>query len=76
MTSNMCGIDRVIRFILGILLVSVALFIPAISDDFIIQCLVIGFAAINFLSSLMSFCPVYAVAGFDTRKNISNPNQD
>lgn len=66
MIKNMCSLDRGIRFLLGIVLILVAFFVPAVSSNSLVYVLVVAFSAVNFISAGISFCPVYYVAGLST----------
>jgi len=64
MKANMALIDRVVRVALAVL-VGVLYFMGQISG---ILAIVLGVVAIVFLAtSLINFCPLYAVLGFSTK---------
>ncbi len=65
MKANVGGMDRVIRAILGIVLLAVGIF--AVAGTWQWVSIVVG--AILVLTSLVSFCPLYAVLKLNTCKS-------
>jgi uncharacterized membrane protein YfcA len=58
MTQNVCGIDRILRIVVGIALIAAA-FTGAIG--------VWGYiGVVPLLTGLMGWCPPYAILGFNT----------
>ena len=65
MKSNVSNADRIIRLLLAVV-VAVLYFMNIITG---IVAIVLGAVAVIFLvTSLVSFCPLYKVIGFSTRK--------
>jgi hypothetical protein len=63
--KNMSSVDRIVRLVL-VALVAVLYFMNVISGTL---ALVLGIIAVIFLvTSLVSFCPLYALFGFSTLK--------
>lgn len=65
MKSNMSGLDRIIRFILGIVLF-VLYFTGTLSGTLGIVLLVV--AALLLITGVLGFCPVYALLKIRTNK--------
>jgi len=67
MKKNMGSTDRIIRIVIAIL-IAILYFMNTISGTL---ALVLGaFAVIFVLTSSISFCPLYSLFGFSTRKKI------
>ena len=65
MTKNMGNVDRIIRFLLAVL-VAVLYFTNVISGTVAV---ILGIIAVIFLvTSLIGFCPLYVPLKFSTRK--------
>jgi hypothetical protein len=65
MSLNVGGIDRAVRFILGIVLIALAYFGVLTGTAAIIAYVV---AAIALVTGLMRFCPANALFGINTHK--------
>ena len=65
MKTNMGGIDRIVRLIIA-LIIGYLYYAGQISGTLGIVLLV--FAAVFFLTSLVGFCPLYTLFGFNTCK--------
>lgn len=65
MKTNMGGIDRIVRLIIA-LIIGYLYYTGQISGTLGIVLLV--FAAVFFLTSLVGFCPLYTLFGFNTCK--------
>ena len=65
MKKNMGGVDRAVRIIVA-LVVGVLAYTGVIQGTLAIILLV--FAAVLLLTSFVSFCPIYALFGFNTCK--------
>ncbi len=63
---NMSGIDAIIRFTIGVLLVWVGFLSDEIIANGLISFIVGIFGILNIGSSLMRFCPVYTLARLST----------
>lgn len=59
-TANINSTDRVIRLILGLVLISLAFFGPQTPWGYLGIILVV--------TAFINFCPLYAVFGFSTKK--------
>lgn len=66
MTPNVGNIDRILRAVVGVVLLALALFGSLSSFGFWIA-LIIGVAMLA--TSTMRFCPAYTVLGFKTCKD-------
>lgn len=72
MVKNMCGFDKGCRFVLGIVLIIIVFYVPAVADNTLVSIIVAVFGAINILSASASFCPMYHVAGISS---LSKPSE-
>jgi hypothetical protein len=66
MKRNLGSTDKVIRYILAIVAILIAL-LSTVSG--LTQAILIAFAVIFIGTSLVSFCPLYAIVGLKTCKN-------
>jgi len=66
MKKNLGSTDKVIRYILAIVAIIIAL-LSNVSG--LTQAILIAFAVILIGTSLLSFCPLYAIVGLKTCKN-------
>jgi hypothetical protein len=66
MKKNLGSTDKVIRYILAIVAILIAL-LSNVSG--LTQAILIAFAVIFIGTSLLSFCPLYAIVGLKTCKN-------
>lgn len=66
MTKNMSSADRIIRVIIAAI-VAILYFTGTISGTIGIVLMVV--AGVFLLTSIISFCPIYALFGFKTCKN-------
>ncbi|MDH4100949.1 MAG: DUF2892 domain-containing protein [Nitrospirota bacterium] len=66
--KNMGSIDRVIRFLVGVILIAVGFFKQEVIGDTLYAILLGIFGIINLGSSFMSYCPFYHLADVDTTK--------
>ncbi len=66
MKRNLGSTDKVIRYILAIVAILIAL-LSNVSG--LTQAILIAFAVILIGTSLVSFCPLYAIVGLKTCKN-------
>jgi hypothetical protein len=66
MKKNLGSTDKVIRYILAIVAILIAL-LSNVSG--LTQAILIAFAVILIGTSLLSFCPLYAIVGLKTCKN-------
>lgn len=67
--SNLNLLDRSLRGLIGIGVTGFALFNGDVIDDVFIEILLGIFGALNLISLLSGWCPVYHVAGISTRKS-------
>ncbi len=65
MTVNEAGWDRVVRVVLGVILLALY-FMGSISGTAGIIALIVGIIAL--VTGLFGFCPLYKVVGFSTKK--------
>ncbi|MGB5368833.1 MAG: DUF2892 domain-containing protein [Flavobacteriaceae bacterium] len=63
MKTNMGGIDRVIRFLVA-LVIALLVYFDMVSDT--LAYILLAVAGIFVLTSLVGFCPLYAVFGMNT----------
>lgn len=70
--ANMCGVDRSLRAALGVALIALGVLVPTISQATFLSAVVIGFGLLNLFSAVMSFSPVYRVAGLSTVRESEN----
>jgi|LakMenEpi03Aug12_release.lakeMendotaPanAssembly.Ray.scaffolds.fasta_scaffold5372851_1 hypothetical protein len=66
MKKNLGSKDKVIRYIIAIVAILIAL-LSNVSG--LTQAILIAFAVIFIGTSLLSFCPLYAIVGLKTCKN-------
>lgn len=65
---NLCAIDRIIRGIIAVALISyLVLFFDQIGDTFL-QISIFIFAFMNLISFVIGWCPVYNIANINTCK--------
>lgn len=65
LVPNVGDTDRIVRGVLGIVLVLIGLFVPMTSLALQIILLVIG--ALLIVTAAIRFCPVYRLLGFSTK---------
>lgn len=65
MAPNISNIDRLVRFILFI--VSILLFVFDIINGWLAYTLILA-GTVFLLTSLLSFCPIYRIFGWSSRK--------
>ncbi len=65
MTVNEAGWDRVVRVILGVVLLALY-FMGSVSGTAGLVALIVGLIAL--ITGLVGFCPLYKVVGFSTKK--------
>ena len=75
MIKNMCGLDRGLRLLLSIVLLGVAFLVPAIASNTLLSILVASFGLVNAMSAILSFCPVYLVAGISSLRSSFDSNE-
>ena len=68
-TSNLNPIDRSIRGVIGICIMAFALFNDDLIGDVFIEILFGIFGLLNLISLFSGWCPVYQLAGINTRKH-------
>jgi membrane protein implicated in regulation of membrane protease activity len=67
MKCNVGGIDRTGRIVLGIVLLLVGLFVPAL--NIYLKVLLFVIAAIALVTAVVRFCPANALLGIDSCKD-------
>lgn len=65
MKANIGSLDKTIRLIVAAVLVALYFFIPL---EGVIGYVALAVAAIALLTSLINFCPLWAVLGINTKK--------
>lgn len=68
-SSNLNTLDRSVRGVIGICVMSFALFNGDLIDDVFIEILLGIFGFLNLISLTTGWCPVYHLAGISTRKS-------
>lgn len=63
MKCNVCGIDRIGRVVVGIVLVAVSLMAPGL--DMVWRSVLLVIAAVALVTAAIRFCPANAVLGLD-----------
>jgi hypothetical protein len=61
-------VDRVIRALVGIILIALGPVSGALTSDFMSQVLLALVGALAILSAASGYCPLYHIAGFSTCK--------
>lgn len=69
MKKNVGLVDRLIRTTTGVVCMYVAIFNPLGLTNNILTISIGIFAAMNLLTALFSFCPMYHMSGMSTRKD-------
>ncbi|MBU2237934.1 MAG: DUF2892 domain-containing protein [Gammaproteobacteria bacterium] len=69
MKRNLHPLDRVIRGVVGIVFTGFALFNGNYLEEPVLEVLIGVFGALNLVSLLSGWCPVYHVAGISTYKD-------
>lgn len=59
--------DRLARGLIGVFVISFALFNGDILQDIVIESLLVIFGILNLISLATGWCPVYSIAGISTR---------
>ena len=65
--NNMGAIDRLIRSLGGVILCYFGLFDTSVIDNTFINILMVVIGVANLLAAISSYCPLYTIAGFNTR---------
>lgn len=68
-SSNLNPIDRALRGVIGIFVMSFAVLNGDLIDDVFIEILLGIFGILNLISLFTGWCPVYQLAGINTRKD-------
>ncbi|WP_296048349.1 DUF2892 domain-containing protein [uncultured Alteromonas sp.] len=69
LTSNLNLLDRSLRGVIGICVTAFALFNGDLIGDVFIEVLLGIFGLLNLISLASGWCPVYHLAGINTRKH-------
>lgn len=69
MNMNISNTDRLVRFIL--FLIAIGLFIFDIISGWLAYT-IISIGTVFLLTSLLSFCPIYRIFGWNSRKKVEN----
>jgi hypothetical protein len=68
MAKNLHPLDRILRGIIGVLVIGFVLFNDGYLEEPILEILLIIFGALNLISLISSWCPVYQLTGVSTCK--------
>jgi hypothetical protein len=68
MKKNLHLVDRIIRGVIGVVFTGFALFNGDNLEEPVLEVLIGVFGALNLISLLSGWCPVYHVAGISTYK--------
>ncbi|WP_440876558.1 YgaP family membrane protein [Thalassotalea sp. PLHSN55] len=63
---NLCALDRALRGIIAIALLSYVIFFGEQIGDVLLQAAILIFAVLNLISFFLGWCPVYQVANIST----------
>ena len=74
MQCNMNNTDRALRSVLGLVLIAVAIWLPAMGDYPLMALLTGAFGAANVFSGIFGFCFAYRLAGISSRRKLDNPS--
>lgn len=66
-TKNLNSMDRALRGIIGIVITSFAIFNGDFINEPIVEILLFVFGTLNLISLTVGWCPVYHLAGINTR---------
>lgn len=69
MKKNLHPFDRAIRGVIGVVFTGFALFNGDYLEEPILEALIGVFGALNLISLLSGWCPIYHVAGISSCKN-------
>lgn len=69
MKKNLHPFDRTIRCVIGVVFTGFALFNGDYLEEPILEALIGVFGALNLISLLSGWCPIYHVAGISSCKN-------
>jgi hypothetical protein len=68
--KNLAIWDRGIRLVIATVMIGASLFFRSwIGDDLLVN-LIVTFGMLNFLASLLGWCPVYSLANISTLKEV------
>ena len=67
--KNVGGLDRALRFVVGVALILVGLFVLGGWQGNVVGIIVAGFALIPLATSLIGFCPAYVPFRVSTRSH-------
>lgn len=74
MQCNMNNTDRALRSALGLVLIAVAIWLPAMAGYPLMALLTGAFGAANVFSGIFGFCFAYRLAGISSRKKLDDPS--
>lgn len=67
LSRNVGGLDQIGRMLVGACMAAIGFFFPAIIGDQLFS-LILGVIGIGFfLSGILQFCPLYSLAGINTK---------
>lgn len=72
MKSNMGSLDKIIRLRLSIVII-ILFYLNVFSD--IVGLILLGFALVLSITSLIGYCPLYRIFGIKTCKGLPSKNQ-
>ncbi|MGD9000856.1 MAG: DUF2892 domain-containing protein [Granulosicoccaceae bacterium] len=64
--TNLGGIDRIVRTIIGALLIYLGLFATDLITNQVVRYMLVVFGVINIITAIIAFCPMYALANIST----------
>lgn len=68
MKLNVGTVDRVVRVIIGIICAYLALVPTPVLANEVLRVFIGLFGAVNLITGLLGWCPMYAIANMSTRK--------
>ncbi|MBD5769515.1 YgaP family membrane protein [Marinomonas colpomeniae] len=68
MEKNLHPLDRILRGIIGVSVIGFVLFNDGYLEEPVLEILLIIFGALNLISLISSWCPIYQIAGISTCK--------
>jgi hypothetical protein len=63
-------LDRMARFLIGVVLIYITLVDNSVIQNDVARYILAAIGLLNLVSAIISSCPMYVIAGIDTRKKI------